>query len=310
MPDPIIDDPNTAADGNWYDTMAGEDEGRIEVLSKFDTADAFYSNHQEMVNANWRDQFIPEDDDKARTAMERFTSPTDYSNAFNEAQQKIRSGKMKDDLPGADADDESIKQYRENNGIPLEAKDYLENLPDGLVVGEDDKEIMENFMGSLHAIHAPPSSAHAAIQWYNGFKEQQQDAQNELDTEEAKEATDSLRETWKTDYRANINMVGAFLENTFGKEIKDQLLNGRFADGRAFMNDPKILEGIATAQRKLDPVTQIIAPGGDAAQSLNDEIAEIEKFMSEHRTAYNKDNVKQARLRQLYDLRIKHEAVE
>ena len=37
---------------------------------------------------------------------------------------------------------------------------------------------------------------------------------------------------------------------------------------------------------------------------MNDEIAELEKFMAEHRTEYNKDVGKQERLRQLYQIRI------
>ena len=310
MPDQIIDD--TALDGNWYDGLVEGDaalpDEHHEALKGFESQTDFATKYFEMANANWRDPFVTEGDDKSRKAMERFANPSDYGNAFNEAQQKIRSGKLKDDIPGAEADDESIKQYRENNGIPLESADYLQNLPDGLVIGEDDAPIAGIFMEALHSVHAEPRVSHALLTKYNEFSEEAQAAQNELDTEQAKAATDSLRESWQADYRANINLVGAFLEGTFGAELKDQILNGRFADGRAFMNDPKILEGLAAAQRRLDPVTQIVAPGHDAAQTLNDEIAEIEKFMAEHRTAYNKDESKQARLRQLYDLRIKQEA--
>ena len=304
MPDPIIDD--TAADGNWYDSMAGEDQGRIDVLKEFDTADAFYANHQEMAGRNWRTEIAGEDAKFAKT-LERFDSPAIFGKSFQEGQELISSGKMKDDLPAADADEETVKAYREANNIPLEAADYLKDLPDGLILGEDDGPIAEVFMGALHSVHAPPTYAHALIGAYNSFAEQQQEAQSTLDIEQAKEATDSLRESWKGDYRANINMVGAFLEKTFGKEAKEQLLNGRFQDGRGFMNDPKILEGIAAVQRTLDPLTEIVPAGGDAAQTLNDEIADIEKFMREHRTAYNKDEPKQLRLRQLYDIRIKHE---
>jgi len=306
MADPIIDDPSTVVDGNWYDTMAGEDAGKIEVLKEFESADAFYDNHQEMVGRNWRTEIAGEDEKFAKT-LERFDSPAAFGNSFQEAQQTIRSGKMKDDLPASDADDDSIKAYRESNSLPLEAAGYLENLPEGLVLGEDDAPIADAFMEALHSTYAPPAVAHALIAKYNEFAEQQQDAQNTLDVEQAKETTDSLREGWRGDYRVNINMVGKFLTRAFGAEVKDQLLNGRFQDGRAFMNDAKILEGLASMERIIDPLSVILDNKGDPAQTLNDEIADIEKFMSEHRTAYNKDEVKQARLRQLYGLRIEHD---
>ena len=306
MADPIIDDPSTVVDGNWYDTMAGEDAGKIEVLKEFESADAFYDNHQEMVGRNWRTEIAGEDEKFAKT-LERFDSPAAFGNSFQEAQQTVRSGNMKDDLPASDADDDSIKAYRESNSLPLEAAGYLENLPEGLVLGEDDAPIADAFMEALHSTYAPPAVAHALIAKYNEFAEQQQDAQNTLDVEQAKETTDSLREGWRGDYRVNINMVGKFLTRAFGAEVKDQLLNGRFQDGRAFMNDAKILEGLASMERIIDPLSVILDNKGDPAQTLNDEIADIEKFMSEHRTAYNKDEVKQARLRQLYGLRIEHD---
>jgi len=307
MPDPIIDDPSTVVDGNWYDAMAGEDAARIEVLKEFETAEDFYKQHQELSNRDWRSEMAGEDD-KFKTEIERYESPAAFAQSWREQRQTISSGKMKDDLPAADADEEAVKAYRQANDIPLEVDGYLKDLPEGLVLGEDDVPIAESFMGALHSVHAPVSYAHALIGAYNEFAEESQAAQSELDVTQAKEATDSLRQSWQADYRVNINLVEAFLENTFGSDVKEQLLNGRFQDGRAFMNDAKVLEGLATAQRRLDPVTQIIDGGADPAKTMNDEIAELEKFMSEHRTAYNKDEAKQARLRQLYGIRLQHEA--
>ncbi len=311
MAEQIIDDPNTALDGNWYDGLVEGDnalpEEHHEVIKGFASQADMANKFIELSNQNWRTDIAGEDAAFGKT-LERFDSPLSFGTSFKEAQQKISSGKLKDDLPAADADEATVLAYREANDIPLEVDAYLKDLPDGLILGEDDAPIAEVFMQALHSVHAPVGYGHALIGAYNKFQEQTQDAEATLDAEQAKETTAALREGWKGDYQANINMVGAFLESTFGKEAKEQLLNGRFQDGRAFMNDPKILEGLATVQRILDPMTQVIHPGGDAAQTLKDEIAEIEKFMSEHRTAYNKDEVKQARLRQLYGIRIKHEA--
>ena len=299
MTDPTIDNP---IDGNWYDTMAGEDAGRIEVLSQFETPEAFYTNHQEMANANWRTPFIAEGDDGKY--MERFDSPAAFGKAFNEAQTTIRSGKIKADLPEG-ATDEDVKVYREANGIPLEPVGYYENMPEGLVLGDDDKAIADTFMGALHSVNADPKAAHALLGAYNDFAEAEQEAQAAADSTQSQEATDSLRTTWGADYRANINAVETFLTNTFGAEAKEQLMNGRFGDGRGFMNDPKILEGLASVQRQLDPLVPLIHDGNETAEtSMNEEIAAIEKVMKEKRWEYNKDENMQARYRDLIDMRL------
>lgn len=73
------------------------------------------------------------------------------------------------------------------------------------------------------------------------------------------------------------------------------------------MNIPGVLEGFANISRQLNPIAQLTQPSGDPQQTLDAEIAELEKYMKDDRQAYNKDESAQARLRQLYDIRIKHQ---
>ena len=289
---------------HWSTGVMGDDhkftDDQVTAMKGFESFNDFHAAGE--TAADWR-RGIAGDDDKYYADLQRFATPQDYGNSFREAQQTIRSGNLKAALRD-DATDEDIKAYREANGVPLESKDYMENLPEGLVIGEEDKEIFTEFMGALHEENVAPSVAHKIIGWYNGFAEQQQAAQAEVDNDHQAATSDELRGEWGADYRANINLIGGLIESTFGVEAKDQLMNGRYQDGRAFMNDPKVLQGFAALARKINPVGELTPPGGDASQSMNDEIAELEKFMAEHRTEYNKDVVKQERLRKLYQIRI------
>ncbi len=306
MVDPIIDN---ALNGNWYDSMAGEDTGKIEILSKFETADAFYDSHQGMANANWRSQFVAEGEEESfGKTMERFDSPQAFANSFKEAQQTISSGKMKDDLPGADATEEDITAYRTANDIPLKVEGYYENMPEGLILGDDDKPIADVFMNALHGVNASPAVGHALISAYNDFAESEQDAQAEMDGEQSKVAIDELRNTWKGDYRQNINAVETFLNREFGKDGAEQIMGGRYADNRHFMNDPKVLEVFARVERVLNPLVPLHHTGdGDPVESMNDEIAKIEKFMRTNRPDYNKDDKMQHRYGDLLQMRIDNE---
>lgn len=305
--DPITNPITDPAPDAWFMPLLGDDPApeRIEALKDFETPQAFFDKHDELTNANWRDQFAG-DDDKFKTTLERYNTPADLGNAFREQKATISAGQYSAPLPEG-ANDEDVKAYREANGIPLEASGYMENLPEGLVVGDEDKEIMQDFLGSLHEENVPPSVAHKAIAWYNDFAEKQQDIAAEVDHEHHVEAEEALRSGWGTDYRANINLVGGLLDTTFGEDVKEALLNARDGEGRAIMNIPEVVQGLADLARKVNPIAQVISPRNDPVQTLNDEIAEIEKFMRTNRAEYNKDEKKQARLLELYDIRLQHD---
>ncbi len=311
MTDQITDNgggQDNAVNGNWYDEYAGDDQERIDQLSQFDSFDAFLEDYNSAKNYDWR-AGIAGDDDKFKSTLDRYATPQDFGNAHRELNQKFRSGQMRPALP-EDADEAQIKEFRRANNIPLEPGGYLENLPDGLVVGEEDKELMTDFVGALHEANADPAIAHAAIAWYNDFEERQQDAIAELDGEQKREAEDLLRnpeEGWGKDYRANMNLINGMLSTYMGKEAFDQLSNGRYQDGRGFFNDVNVLKGLASLARKVNDFAPLIEEDPDQLKSLHDEIAELEKLMGDRTSEYWKGptaQTNQARLRELYDIRL------
>lgn len=299
-------DPN-ALDGNWYDTMApegDENSARREMLGAYDTQEAFFDAHHAAVNSDWRKE-IAGDDDKFASKLSRFTDPAAFGTAYREAEQKIRAGDLPPSVPGEGATDEDIAAYRTEIGVPLEAKGYLENLPEGLVIGENDQEMMLDYMGALHAMNAPPEYAHKTIEWYNNLEERMQEQRYDEDTEQARTATDTLRNDWGTDYRTNINLISGLLKSTFGEEAADMLTNGRYNDGVGFFNNVDVMKGFAEIARKVNPTAPLIPNDQTQMQALEDEISAIEARMGNDRAAYNKDNKAQARLRELYDIRLK-----
>lgn len=307
--DPITNPVSDPSEPDWFKDIVDDKTPpeRVEFLKSFDTQDALFDSAQKAQNANWRDGFAGEDE-KFKSSLERFSTPADMGKAYREARATISSGNLKQS-PDENATPEDLAAYRTANGIPAEAKGYLENLPDGLVLGEDDKEIFESFSGAMHEMNVQPDVMHKVIEWYNGFAEDQQDTMAAMDNEHHQETEDKLRTEWGTDYRANINLVGALIEGTFSEENASAILNARDGDGRAIMNIPGVLQGLAEISRKLNPVNQLVPKtGGTAQQTLEDEITDIEKFMRDDRKAYNKDERAQARLRDLYQIRLDHEA--
>ena len=290
-------------DNAWVETLAGDNTEIMDQLKEYESPTQFLEEFQSLRNQDWRESIAGEDL-KFKSQLDRFKSPQDFGNAFREAQQKIRSGQFREPL-GADATEDDIRIFREQNNIPQDPQGYLENLPDNLVLGEEDKELMTEFMGKLHEVNAPPQVAQAAVEWYNEFAERQQDQLAEMDRDHHMESEDYLRKEWGGDYRQNVNLISALVEKSFGAEVKDSLLNARDPSGRALMNIPGVMEGFAAlARSQMHPLAMPGMSNEDAAQSTEEEIAKLEKYMRDDRPAYNKDEKAQARLRELYQIRI------
>lgn len=259
---------------------------------------------------NWRDAFVEgiEDADqlkKERTRLERFGKPADMWKSFREAESKITAGELLKPLP-KDATDEDVAKYREQMGIPEKAEGYLENLPEGLVLGDDDKVVFEDFAGALHEVNAPPEVAHQAIKWYNEFTEKADAMRQEADEQLADETEEMFREEWGKEYRKNVNLVNAFVDSTFG-EAGEAFKNSRTGEGIPMLSDPAILRGLAQMARELNPAAALVLGDVDPNKGLDDAIGEIENVMKNERSRYNKDEAMQARYRTLLAARQKRD---
>jgi len=295
---------------HWAHSILGADGEALSdedahALNGFDTAQKFADNFFTTRDADWRAP-IAGDDTKFLSTLQRFENPEALGTSFREAQQTIRAGNIQKPL-GEDPTDEDVAAWRTANNIPLEVEGYLKNMPEGLVLGDNDKEIFNAYLERVHGKNASPEIVHETLAWYNEFVEMEQDAEAVLDDTHSTETNDALRAEWGSDYRPNINAIEGLIASTFGKDAAEQLLNGRYKDGRAFMNDPDVLKGLATIARKIDPLMQIGDGNTDNVTTMNDEIAKLEKYMRDERTAYNADQPAQDRLLELYDIRIEHE---
>lgn len=294
MTDNALDDAT-----DWKAEIAGDDEDALETLSGFETPADLGKAYLESSRKDWRTDFAGEDE-KLANKLSRFATPQDFGKSYWEAQEKISKGQASKPL-AEDASDEEKAAYREALGIPADPNGYLENLPDGLVVGDDDREIMTDFMAAMHKHNAPPAIAHEAIAWYNDFAEKQQDLMQQRDTAMMDETALALREEWGGDYRANMNLVKTLVEGTFGQSA-ESILNARGPDGSALMNNPEVLKAFAQLSREINgPATLMPTNTSNPAQGAQDRIAEIEKMMHDTPTAYFKNEAVQKEYRDLLE---------
>ena len=257
----------------------------------------------------WRQQMAG-DDAKALKQLERYESPAAIWKKARALEQRLSSGELRSALP-KDANEEQVKVWRAENGIPEAPEKYDLTFPDGLVIGEEDKPAIDDFLKAAHKANYSPDQVKESVRWYYDFQERQTEVRAQADERIKQESEDALRGEWGQDYRGNLQRVHNLLDAAPGG-LKEQLLNGRLADGTPIGSSPDALRWIVQVARELNP-TGVIAPnaGGNVGQAIDDEIAKFEKMMGDRTSDYWKGPMadkNQARLRDLYASRERSKA--
>lgn len=246
---------------------------------------------------DWREQ-LAAGDEAFLKQLRRYKSPQAYARAGFEAQQRIRSGEMKAALP-ENPTDAQLAEWRKENGIPEKPGDYLAELPDGLVVGDADKPVMQAFAEKMHGLNAPPSVVKEAVAWYFAERENQMAAQAEADKAFQAKAEDELRAEWGAEYRVHQNAVKNYI-STLPEEVGATLLAARGADGYRLGDNPHVVRWLANLVSELNPAATVMPGSMNDPKSLDAEIARLEGLMRTDRKAYNKE---EGRYRELLDAR-------
>lgn len=249
----------------------------------------------------WRDQ-LSAGDEKAAARLQRFDSPEAIWRSYRAMEQRMSSGELRSALP-KDAKPEEVTKWRQENGIPESPDKYNLTFEDGLVIGDEDKPIIDGFLKSAHTANMTGEQVKGALSWYYGEVERQSSEREAADKKVQTETEDALRGKWGNDYRTNLNRINALLD-TAPTGLKDAFLHGRLADGTPIGSSAGMLEFMALLSRQINPVGTVVpGAGANMGNAIADEITKIEKVMREDRKAYNKDEAMQARYRELLSAR-------
>lgn len=250
---------------------------------------------------DWRTQIAGTDEAIAKR-LSRYSSPKDVANALLSVQNRISSGELRSALP-KNATEDQVKAWRQENGIPDAPDKYELKLADGLVVGEDDKPLIDNLLKSMHKVNAPAGIASEVVNFYYQTKEAEEAKRQQADADAARAASDALHAEWGAEFRPNMNMIDGLLD-TAPAGVKDLIKFGRLSDGTPIMANPDAIRWLNNMAREINPVTTVVPnAGANVSGAIEDEIAKIEKTMRTDRKAYNADEKMQARYRDLLNAR-------
>lgn len=248
----------------------------------------------------WRDA-LAGGDAKTLQRLGRFNSPEDMWRSYTALEARMSSGELKSALK-PDATQEEITAWRKANGVPEKPGDYDLKFTDGLVIGEDDKPVIDQFLAVAHKNNLPTAAVRESLAWYYDSVQKQTEDRATKDTELARSAQDSLRNKWGQEYRPNINAVHALLDGA-PAGFKDRFLNGRLADGTPIGSDVAGLEWMANMSRQLNPAATVVPAGtANAGQAITDELQKFKAMMGNDNSEYwkgPKAKQNQARYREL-----------
>lgn len=246
---------------------------------------------------DWRTQIAGTDETIAKK-LARYSSPKDVANALLSVQNRISAGELRSALP-KNATDDQVKAWRAENGIPEAPDKYELKLSDGLVVGEDDKPLIDNLLKSMHKVNAPAGIASEVVNFYYATKEAEEAARQQKDADAARAASDALHAEWGTEFRPNMNMIDGLLD-TAPAGVKDLIKFGRLSDGTPIMANPDAIRWLNNMAREINPVTTVVPnAGANVSGAIDDELKKIETTMRTDRKAYNADEKMQQRYRDL-----------
>lgn len=247
---------------------------------------------------NWRDELAGEDA-KFRKQLERYASPTALAKAYRELQSKVSSGELKNNKLPEKPTDEELAAWRKENNVPESAKDYINDLPSGIVIGEADKARVDSFLEAMHGRNVPKDIVQAAIEWNQGKIEEELQQRYEMNASLQDKTEEDLRAEWGPEYKRNINMINGLIA-TLPEDAREALSGATALDGTALFNNANVVRWMVDLARKVNPVGTVV-PGASNPKAIDDELTQIQKVMREDRKAYNNDPKMQARYLQLLE---------
>ena len=248
---------------------------------------------------NWRD-LMAAGDEKFRKQLDRVTDPSVFAKNYRELESKKGAGLLVQKLSDNPTPEE-LSAYRQANGIPETPDKYDTTLPNGLVVGDADKELVGGFLKAMHEKNASPEQVKHALAWYYQQQDEQIANQAKHDYTQRVQAEESLRQEWGNEFKMRVDSVSDFLVKTFGPEQAQNLQMARLSDGSVLGNNPAILKALAQVAHEINPAHTVVPGAANQGQAIESELQTIQRTMRDEPQKYWSDPSMQKRLGELLE---------
>jgi hypothetical protein len=233
------------------------------------------STAEAVVAATWRDdwrQAMAKGDVKELERLQRIPSPESLFDSYRSLEKKMSGMKVPPTLP-ENPNESQLAEYRRNAGIPEKPEGYYEKLPQGLVIGEEDKPAMDMLAQALHAKNASPDLVATVVDTYYKIIEKNQEEMVAYQRALKQETSDALRAELGADYRASMNSVNALMDGV-DKDTRDLLEGMQLADGSLAFNHLGFMRWMTGLATQINPAALVMPGqnGGDKMDTIKQQI--------------------------------------
>lgn len=235
---------------------------------------------------NWRALIAGEDKSLLKT-LERIKDPADVGKKIAELNKLAGQKGAAPKKPGEGATAEEVAAYREAVGLPPKADAYLEKLalPDGRVLGDEDKAIAANFAESVFGADYSQAQFDKAIDWYLSHVETSHAEMIENDEAFKDESRKALKEEMGPHYQRNLRAVGLLFQEA-PDGLWDAVQKARTPDGRLLGNDAGFIRWASKLGLELHPAASVMPAGATDGKALDSEIAVLRKLAGDKTSDY------------------------
>jgi len=246
---------------------------------------------------DWREQLAGEDTSKLNQ-LKRVSNPNQLIDNYFAAQEKIRTGSIAAAAaPDEHSTPEEWAEYRQQHGIPDAPENYELALSEGLVLGAEDKEIIDQVLPIAHELNIGTPVISKLADALLHAQQAQHDRAEVQQNEWQRDATQSLKAVWKGDFATNINMIQNTILGTMPESIREEFAHAAMPDGRKIMNSPEVMAWMADMARKIDPAGAVVPNSTNAVADLAAERKALETRMGE--PGWHKDDAAQTRYQEI-----------
>lgn len=252
-PDALTQQPTTAWRDDWRQAIAGQDQKELARLQRFTDVPQIYKSFRDLEN--------------------------------KQATQKFTPTITKDSTP------EEVTAYRKAIGVPDKAEGYFEKLPDGMVIGDEDKGAMNLFANRLHELNTPPEVFNKVMETAFELIEMNQQEAVQAQMEIKAASRQKLYETWgPAEYKINVNAVANVL-SSMPETLRNRFEGAQLADGTLMFNDVEAMQWWAQHVRENNPALGVMPAGtGDVVASIQKELDDNRNMMRTPSVWFAKDN--------------------
>ena len=234
--------------------------------------------------------------------LQRATSPLEINKSYRQLEVKYKRGDDPDPFPSEGTDEEKAA-WRKSHSVPDKAEDYLKDfaLPDGLVIGEADKPVVDEYLATAHEMNLPPNMVKNNIGWYFKTRDGQIQQRMEKDEQDKTSTAEELKAEFGPDFKKYLSAAYNLLE-TAPEGVLGALTEARMNDGTKLGNHPQVVRWLSQMALEINPAATVVPGSGENSMiSIDTEMAQIEQLMKTNREAYWGDPSKQARYRELLE---------